>query len=165
MSTVPVSLDPPDTTGTLGHPGSAAQGPWGRGLVTSELDAGPAATEVVTCAVEHAAAEHALVLGLARPQGWFRLAGRRRRGAPDCGRPRLPVPEAAPTCASSRSSPTGAREHNDVDHNPARNGDADRVVPAEDRSREYGLWASGECRQGEQQQLLAVGDWYAGCTD
>jgi hypothetical protein len=160
-----VSLDPPDTTGALGYPGSAAQGPWGRGLVTSELDAGPAATEVVTCAVEHAAAEHALVLGQARPQGWFRLAGRRRRGAPDRGRPRPPVPEAAPTRASEVVADGCGVEHNDVDHNPARNGDADRVVPAEDRSREDRLWASGECRQGEQQQLPAVGDWYAGCTD
>jgi hypothetical protein len=135
-------------------------------LVTSELDAGPAATEVVTCAVEHAAAEHALVLGLARPQGW--------------------VPSGWPTgprCAGSwATATTGTRggpdtrllevvadgcgvEHNDVDHNPARNGDADRVVPAEDRSREDCLWASGECRQGEQQQLPAVGEWYAGCTD
>ena len=109
MSTVPVSLDPPDTTGALGYPASAAQGPWGRGSATSELDAGPAATDVVTSAVEHAAAEHALVLELARPRGWFRLAGRRRRNAPDRGRPRPPVPEAAPTRASSRSSPTGAR--------------------------------------------------------
>jgi hypothetical protein len=56
-------------------------------------------------------------------------------------------------------------EHNDVVHHPARNGDADRVVPAEDRSHEDRLWASGECRQGEQQQLPSVGDWYAGCTD
>jgi hypothetical protein len=58
-----------------------------------------------------------------------------------------------------------AVEHNDVDHNPARNGDADPVVPAEDQSREDRLWASGECRQGEQQRLPAVGDGYAGCTD
>ena len=36
-----------------------------------------------------------------------------------------------------------AVEHNDVDHNPARNGVADRVVPAADRSREDGLWALG----------------------
>ena len=58
-----------------------------------------------------------------------------------------------------------AVEHNDVDHNLARSGVADRVVPAADRSREDGLWAPGECRQGEQQQLPSVGDWYAGCTD
>ena len=60
----------------------------------------------------------------------------------------------APRCAGSwATATTGTRggpdtrllevvvdgcgvEHNDVDHNPARNGDADRVVPAEDRSRE-----------------------------
>ena len=44
-STVPVSIDlPPDTTGALGYPASAAQGPWGRGSATSELDAAPAVT-------------------------------------------------------------------------------------------------------------------------
>ena len=138
----------------------------GWGSATSELDAGPVATDVATSAVEDAAAEHALVCELARPQGRFRLsvadgaAVRRIVGDRDYRYPRwprhAPLEVVADGCAV---------EHNDVDRNPARNGDADRVVPAEDRPREDRLWASGECRQGEQQQLPAVGDWYAGCTD
>jgi hypothetical protein len=165
MSTVPVSLDPPDTTGALGYPASAAQGPWRRGSATSELDAGPAATDV--------APPQSSTPPLSTPWSWSwpgpgdgsvwladGAAMRRIVGDRDHRYPRR----------TRDAPPRGRRrrvrvEHNDADHNPARNGDAERVVPAEDRPREYRLWASGECRQGEQQQLPAVGDWYAGCTD
>ena len=46
----------------------------GWGSATSELDAAPVATDVTTSAVEDAAAEHALVCELARPQRRFRLS-------------------------------------------------------------------------------------------
>jgi hypothetical protein len=52
-------------------------------------------------------------------------------------------PEAAPTRLLEVVADGCGVEHNDVDHNPARNGDADRVVPAEDRSREDCLWDIG----------------------
>lgn len=94
-------------------------------------------------------------LSVADGAGARRIVGDRDHRYPR--RPRhAPLEVVADACAV---------EHNDADRNPARNGDADRVVPAEDRPREDRLWASGECRQGEQQQLPAVGDWYAGCTD
>ena len=88
--------------------------------------------------------------------GARRIVGDRDHRYP--GRPRhAPLEVVAEACAV---------EHNDADHNPARNGVADRVVSAEDRPREDRLWASGECRQGEQQQHRQVGGWYAdGCTD
>ena len=77
MSTVRVSIDFPPTP----------QAPWatprvlrsvldvgGWGSATSELDAARVATDVATSAVEDAAAEHALVCELARPQRQFRLS-------------------------------------------------------------------------------------------
>jgi hypothetical protein len=66
---------------------------YGWGWATAELDATVMANDVMTSAGEHAAAEHALVLALARPQGRFGLSW-------------LP----APRCAGSRATATtGAR--------------------------------------------------------
>ena len=70
----------------------------GGGSATVGLDATAVANDVMMSALEHAAAGHALVLGLAPPRGRFHLSaaggcqGRRRRGAPDRGRPRPPGP-------------------------------------------------------------------------
>ena len=147
MSTVRVSIDLPLTR----------RAPWatrrvlrrvleGRGSATSELDAGPAVTDVATSAVEDAAAEHALVCELARPQGRFRLsvadgaAVRRIVGDRDYRYPRRPrhaplevVADGAPWSTTTSTTTRGPQRV------------ADRVVPAADRSREDGLWASGEC--------------------
>jgi hypothetical protein len=100
--------------GALGYPASAAQGPWGRGSATSELDAGPAATDVATSAVEDAAAEHALVCELARPLGRFRLSVADGAGVHRIvGEPRLPVPEEVGG-AGGRTVPTAPARDLDI---------------------------------------------------
>ena len=59
-----------------------------------------------------------------------------------------------------------AVEHNDVDHNP-RPAAGSPTGWCQLRIGRVRIICGhrGECRQGEQQQLPAVGDWYAGCTD
>ena len=137
----------------------------GWGSATAQLDAALVATDVITSAVEHAAAEHALVLELARPQGRFRLsvadgaAVRRIVGDRDTGTrggPCMRLVEALPTGAPG-STTTTTTTHPD--------GDADRVVPLRTGRVSMVCRASRERRQGEQQRLPAVGDWFAGCTD
>jgi hypothetical protein len=102
-----------------GLPGECCAGTLGPGFGHLRAGRWSGGHRCRTSAVEHTAAEHALVLELARPRGWFRLAGRRRRNAPDRGRAATTGTRGGPEtrllevvadgCAWSTTTPTTTR--------------------------------------------------------
>jgi anti-sigma regulatory factor (Ser/Thr protein kinase) len=77
MSTMRASVDLPPTPQAPGATRRVLRSVlelWGWGSATARQDAALLASEVVTTAVEHADAEHTLLLELARSEGWLRLS-------------------------------------------------------------------------------------------
>jgi hypothetical protein len=154
--------------------------------VTAAVDTALRASKTVTFAVEHPAAEHTLILELARPQGRVRLsvadgaAVRRIVSDRDRRSPRRPR-DASSGCASSgcltdrpdvADHRGGSRwvelddpiDHDHIDHNPDRDRDLNRAGARRGSVADCGV--PREPRPGQPQQHRQAGGWYAdGCTD
>jgi Histidine kinase-like ATPase domain len=144
MSTVRVSVDLPPTpqapraTRRVLH---SVLELWGWGSTTAREDVAQLASEVVTSAVEHAAAEHTLVLEMARSEGWLRLSvadgAAVRRIVRDLDHrypsgPGVRLIEALADRWGVEDHHGGTRvwfelNHNTDHHQPAHNPEADRV--------------------------------------
>jgi hypothetical protein len=149
---------------------------------TAAVDTALRASKTVTFAVERTAAEHTLILELARPQGWVRLlvadgaavrrivgdrdrrSPRRPRDAPRRDAPRRGVLTDRRDVADHRGGTRWVELDDHIDHNPDRDRDLNRAGAR--RGSVADCWVPREHRPGQPQQHRQAGGWYADrCTD